>query len=148
MWSDEVSTIDGRVGDRPPEDLKDGVRQARRARVPARVARLHADALRLRQVCLPAAAAGATLQTAGWKFLITAFEEYVKPRTEEEIARADAEIRKCAVCLRRKRNTLMDIERMFSRIEFAAKAHGVRVVAIDPFNEIDHHVPRNETKTD
>ena len=34
------------------------------------------------------------------------------------------------------------------RVDFAARVYGVRVVAIDPFNEIDHQVPKGMAKTD
>jgi hypothetical protein len=118
----------------------------------------------------------------GWKFLLTSFEERVKPRyqrdfrrhlvcrepeidpetgevlwavrcgrlepSETAIARADDEIRKAAVFLRRKRNTTLDARRLLDRIEFAVRVHGVKVVAIDPVNEIDHQVGKSESKTD
>lgn len=101
----------------------------------------------------------------GWKFLLTSFEEKVKPRyvrdlrrhliglpqeqwTDSDVAHADAELRQCAVFLRRKRNTTLDLPRLLNRVEFAVKVHGVRVVAIDPVNEIDHQVPKGESKTD
>ena len=100
-----------------------------------------------------------------WKFLLTSFEEKVKPRylrdlrrhligtyieqwTDRDVAMADAEIRKCAVFLRRKRNATLDLPRLLNRIEFAVRVHGVRVVAIDPVNEIDHQVLKDESKTD
>ena len=101
----------------------------------------------------------------GWKFLLTSFEERVKPRfvrdlrrnligkpqeewTDMDVAHADGEIDRCAVFLRRKRNTTLDMARLLDRIEFAVKVHGVKVVAIDPVNEIDHQVARGESKTD
>lgn len=118
----------------------------------------------------------------GWKFLLTSFEERVKPRyqrdlrrhlicggaendpdTGEElwrvfldkvqfsdtaIERADEEIRRSGVFLRRKRNATLDLDRLLDRIEFAVRVHGVKVVAIDPVNEIDHQVGRGESKTD
>jgi hypothetical protein len=118
----------------------------------------------------------------GWKFLLTSFEERVKPRYErdlrrhlicggpqddpetgevlwrvyggvvqfspEVVARADAAIEKAAVFLRRKRNTILDLDRLLDRIEFAVKVHGVKVIAIDPVNELDHIVPKDESKTD
>jgi twinkle protein len=101
----------------------------------------------------------------GWKYLLTSFEEKVKPRfqrdlrrnlidkpvedwSDEDIARADIEIQKCAVFLRRKRNTVLDLERLLDRLEYAVRVYGVRVIAIDPVNEIEHQVPRGESKTD
>jgi len=101
----------------------------------------------------------------GWKFLLTAFEEKIKPRyerdlrrnmigkpqaswTDEDVARADMEIDKCAVFLRRKRNETLDQTRLLDRIEYAVRVYGVRVVCIDPVNEIDHQVGRGESKTD
>ncbi len=101
----------------------------------------------------------------GWRFLLTSFEEKVKPRfqrdlrrhllgtveetwTEQDIDRADAELNRAAVFLRRKRNTVLDADRLIDRIEFAVRVYGIRVVAIDPVNEIDHQVPRGMAKTD
>lgn len=101
----------------------------------------------------------------GWKFLITSFEEKVKPRyqrdlrrhligsveaawSEDDVAQADAEINSACVFFRRKRNTTLDADRLVDRIEYAVRAYGIKVVAIDPFNEIDHVVPRGMSKTD
>lgn len=101
----------------------------------------------------------------GWRFLLTSFEEKIKPRfmrdlrrhliakpesawTDEDIAAADEELQQAAVFLRRKRNTTMDVDRLLNRIEFAVRVYGVKVVAIDPVNEIDHQVPRGMAKTD
>ena len=101
----------------------------------------------------------------GWKTLLTSFEEKIKPRfeqdlrkhmigkapqywTEELIARADTEIDQAFRFLRRKRNASLDLERLLDRIEFAVKVHGIDVVMIDPVNEIDHAVPRGQSKTD
>ena len=101
----------------------------------------------------------------GWRFLITSFEERVKPRfqrdlrrhligsveatwTQDDIAKADAEINRACVFFRRKRNTALDADRLIDRIEYAVRTYGIRVVAIDPFNEIDHVVPRGMSKTD
>jgi twinkle protein len=64
------------------------------------------------------------------------------------VAKADDEIRKSAVFLRRKRNSSLDAQRLLDRIEFAVRVHGVKVVAIDPVNEIDHKVGKGESKTD
>ena len=101
----------------------------------------------------------------GWPFLLTAFEEKVKPRferdlrrhvldkveatwTEQDLREADEEINRACVFLRRKRGTLLDAELLMDRIEFAARVYGIRVVAIDPVNEIDHQVPAGMSKTD
>lgn len=101
----------------------------------------------------------------GWKCLLTSFEEKVKPRyqrdlrrhfldcrmqdaDERDMALVDAEIRQSFVFLRRKRNTTLDLDRLLNRIEYAVRVYGVKVVAIDPVNEIDHQVPKGESKTD
>lgn len=101
----------------------------------------------------------------GWRFLLTSFEERIKPRyerdlrrhligkaestwTDEDISLADEEIDKAGVFLRRKRNTVMDLDRLLDRVEYAVRVYGVKVVAIDPVNEIDHQVPRGVPKTD
>jgi len=101
----------------------------------------------------------------GWKFLLTSFEEKIKPRymrdlrrnmigkaqslwTDEDVARADMEIEQCACFLRRKRGKTLDLDHLLNRIEYAVRVYGVRVVCIDPVNEIDHQVPRGESKTD
>jgi archaellum biogenesis ATPase FlaH len=101
----------------------------------------------------------------GWKFALTAFEEKVKPRyqrdmmrhligtvestwTDEQRAQAQEELDEAALFILRKRNTLLDVDRLIDRIEYAARVYETRVVAIDPFNEIDHFVPRNMSKTD
>jgi len=101
----------------------------------------------------------------GWPFLLTSFEEKIKPRyerdlrrnligkpmqfwTDEDVARADLEMQQCARFLRRKRGADLDQGRLLNRIEYAVRVYGVRVVCIDPVNEIDHQVPRGESKTD
>lgn len=101
----------------------------------------------------------------GWKFLITSFEEKVKPRfhrdlrrhligkvegtwTDADVMRADDELNRACVFLRRKRNAMLDADRLIDRIEYAVRVYGIRVVAIDPVNEIDHQVPRGMMKTD
>jgi hypothetical protein len=52
------------------------------------------------------------------------------------------------VFLRRKRNVTLDLDRLLNRIEFAVRVYGLKVIAIDPVNEIDHVVPKGENKTD
>lgn len=101
----------------------------------------------------------------GWKFAITSFEEKVKPRirrnllrhmigehpdrwTPEQEMKADRELNDCARFIMRKRNTILDADRLMHLIEFGVRRHGVRVVAIDPFNEIEHQVPKGESKTE
>ena len=100
-----------------------------------------------------------------WRCLLTSFEEKVKPRyqrdlrrhfldcrlqdaSERDIALVDAEIRNGFRFFLRKRNAILDLDRLLDRIEFAVRVHGVKVVAIDPVNEIDHQVPKGESKTD
>jgi archaellum biogenesis ATPase FlaH len=101
----------------------------------------------------------------GWKFLLTSFEEQVKPRYQRDlrhaligkplgdweprdIVTADVEIERMCVFMRRKRNTVLDLDRLLDRIEFAVRVYGLKVVAIDPVNEIEHVVPKGMTKTD
>jgi twinkle protein len=101
----------------------------------------------------------------GWRTLLTAFEEKIKPRyerdlrrhfigsnperwTEDDVARADVNIQSAFRFLRRKRGVKLDLENLLSKIEFAVKVHGVEVVMIDPVNELDHEVPKFTSKTD
>lgn len=101
----------------------------------------------------------------GWRFLLTSFEEKIKPRyerdlrrnlinkpphhwTDHDVAKADLEINQCARFLRRKRGSVLNQDLLLNRIEFAVKVYGVRVVCIDPVNEIEHVVGRGESKTD
>lgn len=103
----------------------------------------------------------------GWPFLLTCLEEPVKPRirdhfraleigrhpsnfswngktAEEEIARADAEIRKAAMFLVRPIDKLMSPSLFLDRAELAVRRDGVKVVALDPVNELDHNIVGNE----
>lgn len=110
----------------------------------------------------------------GWRTLITAFEEKVRPRyerdfrrlfidtgdvryscttpedryTPKQLADADREIDKAFRFLRRRRGDVMNVDKMIERISFAVRVYGVEVVMIDPVNEIDHQVPRGQSKTD
>jgi twinkle protein len=104
----------------------------------------------------------------GWRCLLTSFEERIKPRyqrdlrrhfigrpvlpdapwTAEEIAEADAKINDGFVFLRRAKGKTVDPERLLDRIEYAVRVYGVRVVAIDPVNEIRFRVPPGQSKTD
>src|SRR5262249_28940873 len=100
-----------------------------------------------------------------WRFLLTSFEEKVKPRYQHAFRRhligkprecmqeiekvhADAELRQAAKFFLRKRNTILNMERLVDRIEYAVRVYGLKVIAIDPVNEIDHQVLKNESKTD
>lgn len=91
----------------------------------------------------------------GWRFLLTCLEEPVKPRTlnhlraleinkyrglwlEDEIRAADAQIRQGAIFLQRPRNKLLDKHEFLDKVELAIRRDGVRVVALDPVNELDH----------
>ena len=173
MWTDEVATIDD-IPDPGPETAyasgfseldEHGFRFVLPAFMPIIGPYGSGKSVLLRQLLI------GLWKLHKWKFLLTSFEERVKPRylrdfrrhligkpyndtdgvvlwSDVEIAEADAEIRKCAVFLRRKRNATLDLARLLDRIEFAVRVHGVRVVAIDPVNEIDHQVPRGESKTD
>lgn len=104
-------------------------------------------------------------QLHGWRFALTSFEERVRPRFERDLMRhllrapenawteADTvrirnELDEAAVFIRRKRNTALDMDRLIDRLEYAVRVYGVKVVAIDPFNEIEHQVPKGVAKTD
>lgn len=101
----------------------------------------------------------------GWRTLLTSFEEKVKPRMQRDFRRhfcthphrimtdaddlaADRVIEEALLFLRRPRCEELDAERLFDRIEYAVHVHKIDVVCIDPVNEIDHRVPRGESKSD
>ena len=167
MWTDEVSTIDDIPDPGPAEVFESGfaefTQHGFRFVLPAFMPIIgpygSGKSVLLRQLLV------SLRRLHGWKFLLTSFEEKVKPRylrdlrrhligkpidlwTDTDVAHADAEIRQCAVFLRRKRNTTLDLSRLLDRIEFAVRVHGVKVIAIDPVNEIDHQIPKGESKTD
>jgi twinkle protein len=173
MWTDEIATIDD-IPDPGPEQTftsgfaaldQHGFRITLPAFMPIIGPYSSGKSVFLRQLLIN------LWRKHGWKFLLTSFEEKVKPRfhrdlrrhliglpycdqsgvvlwTDVEIAEADAEIRQAAVFLRRKRKTVLDLERLIDRLAFAVRVHGVKIVAIDPVNEIDHVVPKGESKTD
>ena len=75
-----------------------------------------------------------------WRFLLTSFEEPVKPRfqrdlrrhllakvestwTEEDVLRADTDLNRACVFLRRKRNTNLDVDHLVDRIEYAVRVY-------------------------
>jgi twinkle protein len=184
MWTDEVATIDDIPEPRPENAYESGFEKLDqhgfRIMLPAFMPIIgpygSGKSVFLRQLLVN------LWKLHGWKFLLTSFEERVKPRyvrdfrrhlicngpendqetgeelwrvfsdkvqfSPEAVKRADDEIRKAAVFLRRKRNASLDLQRLLDRIEFAVRVHGVKVVAIDPVNEIDHQVPKGESKTD
>jgi len=104
----------------------------------------------------------------GWRCLLTAFEERVKPRfqrdlrrhfidrpnlpdapyTADEIAMADEKIDDGFVFLRRARGKDLDANRLLDRIEYAVKVYGIKCVAIDPINEVRLTPERGQSKTD
>lgn len=101
----------------------------------------------------------------GWRTLITSFEERVKPRMQRDFRRyliggperiwqqgdvekVDKEISAAFRFLRRPRNKRLDLERLLDRITYAVKVYGVDVVIVDPVNEVDHSVPKHQSKTD
>lgn len=167
MWTDEVSRLDDVPDAGPVETYKTGFsgldehgwRLVTPAFMPVIGPYGSGKSVFLRQLLIN------LWRIHGWRFLLTSFEEKIKPRyerdlrrniigkpihhwTDEDIAKADREINDCCVFLRRKRNTVLDQNRLLDRIDFAARVHGVRVVCIDPVNEIDHQVGRNESRTD
>jgi twinkle protein len=167
MWNDEIATLDD-IPEPGPEQTyttgfdkldEHGLRLTLPAFVPLIGPYGSGKSVFLRQLLIN------LWQLHGWRFLITSFEERVKPRYIRDFRRhllarpvdewtvrdevfADIEIRKAARFLRRKRGTTLDADRLLGLIEFAVRVHGVRVVAIDPVNEIDHHVPAGMSRTD
>ena len=173
MWTEEVATIDD-IPEPGPETTytigfdeldRHGFRIALPAFMPIIGPYGSGKSVFLRQLLVN------LWKLHGWKFLLTSFEEKVKPRylrdlrrhligkpmvdrdgvvlwSDEEVAKADAEIRRGAVFLRRKRTNTLDLDRLLGLIEFAVRVHGVKVVAIDPVNEIDHQVGKGKSKTD
>lgn len=103
----------------------------------------------------------------GWKFLLTCLEEPVKPRTynkfltlalgqspgslstENLINGADAKqslvvakqrVEEAARFMVRPKGKLLTPEHFFDRVKMAVRREGVKVIALDPVNELDHHV--------
>lgn len=177
MWTDEICTIDD-IPEPGEEKLYEtgfpkldhhGLRLVRPAFMPVIGPYGSGKSVVLRQLAVN------LWRLHGWRTIITSFEEKVKPRFQRDLRRnliaaelikigkpwnkaelsdpkkiawADDEIRKAFRFLRRKRNTTLDLERLVDRIEYAVKVYGTEVVMIDPVNEIDHQVPRGESKTD
>lgn len=167
MWTDEVCTIDDIPEPTDVQTFKSGFpklddhgfRFMRPAFMPVIGPYGSGKSVLLRQLAVN------LWRLHGWRTLITSFEEKVKPRyqrdlrrhligkpmdhwTDEDEANADAEIRQAFRFLRRKRNTVLDADRFLDRVEYAVRVYGVEVVMLDPVNELDHCVPKGESKTD
>lgn len=166
MWTDEICTMDDVPDPGVEQTFKTGLprldghgfRLVRPAFMPVIGPYGSGKSVLLRQLAVN------VWRLHGWRTLITSFEEKIKPRfqrdlrrhlighggqwTDEEIVNADSEIRQAFRFLRRARNQTLDLERLIDRIEYAVKVYGVDVVIIDPVNEIDHQVPRGESRTD
>lgn len=177
MWIDEISRLDDIPFEPPQEGYRTGFkllddhgfRLVRPAFMPVIGPYGSGKSVLLRQLACN------LWRLHGWRTLITAFEEKVRPRyqrdlrrhliapedgnsyscakiddafTEAQLVAADAEINKAFRFLRRPRHAMMDAERLIDRIRFAVRVYGVEVVIIDPVNEIDHHVPYGTSKTD
>jgi archaellum biogenesis ATPase FlaH len=167
MWTDEIAGIDDIPEPGPQTVYKSGIdgidRHGFRIVLPAFMPMIgpygSGKSVLLRQLLV------SLWRQHQWKFLLTAFEEKVKPKyqhhlrrhligkpiecwSEIDIRHADVELKAAAKFFLRKRNALLDLDRLLDRIEFAVRVYGVKVVAIDPVNEIDHVVLRDESKTD
>jgi twinkle protein len=173
MWTDEIAGIDD-IPDPGPETTyisrfaefdEHGFRFVLPAFMPIIGPYASGKSVLLRQLLIN------LWRQHGWRFLLTSFEEKVKPRyhrdfrrhligkpqmdrdgvvmwSDEEVARAHIELQKAAKFLRRPRKAVLDLDRLLNRIDFAVRVHGIKVVAIDPVNEVDHQVPKGESKTD
>lgn len=167
MWTDEVATIDD-IPDPGEEKTYEtgfkkldhwGIRFVRPAFMSVIGPYASGKSVLLRQLSVN------LWRLHGWRTLITSFEERVKPRMQRDLRRhligvpidmwddrdvaaADDEIRKAFRFLRRKRTSRLDLDRLMDRIAYAVQVYGVDVVMIDPVNEIDHSVPRHQSKTD
>ena len=88
-----------------------------------------------------------------WPFLLTTLEEKVKTRIHrhfraleigngfwksDEINRADDLIRDGVIFFRRPLRLLLDKNTFLDKVELAIRRDGVKVVALDPVNELDH----------
>jgi twinkle protein len=167
MWTDEICTIDD-VPDQGPQAVYEtgirglddhGLRLVRPAFMPVIGPYGSGKSVLLRQLAVN------LWKHHGWRTLITSFEEKIKPRiqrdlrrhliakpmdewTDVDVAHADTDIRNGFCFYRRKRNDIINMERLIDRIEYSVKVYGVDVVIIDPVNELDHEVPKHQNKTD
>jgi twinkle protein len=167
MWTDEIAGLDDIPEPGPLQDYTSGLKgldqHGFRITLPAFMPIIgpygSGKSVLLRQLLVN------LRRLHGWKFLLTSFEEKVKPRyqhafrrhligkpvelwTEADKVKSDIELKQAAKFFLRKRNTLLDMERLADRIVYAVRVYGLRVIAIDPVNEIDHQVLRGESKTD
>lgn len=167
LWSDEISTLDDIPDPGPQKSYttgidgldRHGLRVIRPAFMPVIGPYGSGKSILIRQLLVN------LWRLHGWKFVLTSFEEKVKPRylrdfrrlligrplddcSAVEIAHADDELRQFGFFLRRARNRMLDGDRLLGLLELAVKRHGVQVVCIDPVNEIDHQVPRGESRSD
>ncbi len=167
MWLDEVSRLDDIPDPGPvevfttgfPELDRHGLRISTPAFMPIVGPYGSGKSIFLRQLLVN------LWRLHGWRFLLTSFEEKVKPRFQRDLRRhilakvedtwsdqdrleADSELNRACVFLRRKRGAVLDADRLIDRIEYAVRVYGIRVVAIDPVNEIDHQLPKGMNKTD
>lgn len=170
MWTDEIATIDD-IPD-PPEQVRYriGIKEFDHAGMrivlpcfwPIIGPYGSGKSVLLRQLMV------AFWRTNGWRSMLTSFEEPVKPRyqrdlrrhligrpnipdkpwTEDEIVAADDEMRRAFVFLRKARRKTLDTDRLLDRIEYAVKVYGVRVIGIDPVNEVRMRSSRGLSKTD
>ena len=171
MWTDEVATIDD-VPDPPPDEAR---YQLGIPELDHHGLRLTLPALWTlvgpygsgKSVLLRQLLCGFWRQHR-WRALLTSFEERIKPRyhrdlrrhfiarpllpdapwTAEEMAAADEEIRGGFLFLRRAKGQRIDPDRVLDRVEFAARVYGIKVVAIDPINELTLRPPPGQSKTD
>ena len=157
MWTDEVSLLKDIPQELPQQGYttgfkgldEHGFRLIRPAFMPVIGPYGSGKSVLLRQLAVN------LYKLHGWRTLITAFEEKVRPRyerdlrrlfidgdrdvmfscdtpehryTPEQIDRADEEINKSFRFLRRKRGGSMDVQKLLNRIDFAVRVYGVEVV--------------------
>lgn len=102
-------------------------------------------------------------KTNGFPFLLTCLEEPLMDRvadhfrvlqsglpksqwTEEVVVLADREIEQAGLFLQRPWGSQMTPDDFLSFVELAARRDGVKVVALDPINELDHSIGKSETQ--
>jgi len=99
----------------------------------------------------------------GFPFLLTCLEEPLMDRvadhfrvlqsglpksqwTEETVILADREIERAGLFLQRPWGSNMTPKDFLAFVELAARRDGVKVVALDPINELDHSIAKNESQ--